>query len=241
MTEHDNISEAPESGSNEMHGDHPTRMNIQNTPDAPASESQKTYVGGNDTGYESNGHIPHESNSSEESINPITRHATIETQAVPGEKEAERTPTLNLNRSLTAGVPGAVDPTDLPFRELTEHATLEEYTTETPQGRIVKPVKSHETGKLEDYELVTYTVNDPDNPKNWSKGFRWYITMVVAWICFVVAFCSSVITADFVGVEKTFGVSEEVALLTLTVFVVGFGVGKIVFLPGHFHAAIADC
>jgi hypothetical protein len=50
--------------------------------------------------------------------------------------------------------------------------------------------------------------------------------MVVAVTCFVVAFCSSVITADLVGVQETFGVSEEVSLLTITVFVVGFGVGK---------------
>lgn len=41
----------------------------------------------------------------------------------------------------------------------------------------------------------------------------------------MVAFASSVITADIAGVVKEFGVSEEVALLPITLFVVGFGIG----------------
>jgi hypothetical protein len=49
--------------------------------------------------------------------------------------------------------------------------------------------------------------------------------MVVAVTCFVVAFCSAVITAGTVGPEKEFHVSEEVSLLPITVFVVGFGIG----------------
>lgn len=47
----------------------------------------------------------------------------------------------------------------------------------------------------------------------------------------MVAFCSGAITADLGGVSKSFGVSEEVSLLTITVFVVGFGVGPLVFAP----------
>ena len=55
--------------------------------------------------------------------------------------------------------------------------------------------------------------------------------MVVAFTCFVVAFNSAVITADLEGVSETFQVSMEVALLTITVFVIGFGVGPLAFAP----------
>lgn len=55
--------------------------------------------------------------------------------------------------------------------------------------------------------------------------------MVVAFTCFVVAFNSAVITADLEGVSETFDVSMEVALLTITMFVIGFGVGPLVFAP----------
>lgn len=55
--------------------------------------------------------------------------------------------------------------------------------------------------------------------------------MVVALTCFVVAFASSVITADVKGVVDEFGVSNEVALVSISVFVVGFGVGPMIFAP----------
>ena len=57
-----------------------------------------------------------------------------------------------------------------------------------------------------------------------TSYFRW-CTMTVAVTCFVVAFNSAVVTADIEGVAKEFHVSVEVALLSITLFVVGFGVG----------------
>lgn len=131
-----------------------------------------------------------------------------------------------MSRTFSAGVPGTIDPRDLPLRELNDDAYLEEYTQETATGQITRPVRSNVTGKIEDYELVTFKTGDLENPKNWSKAFKWYCTMVVALTCFVVAFNSSVITANLSGVEEEFDVSSTVALLTITLFVIGFGVGK---------------
>ncbi|KAL2259575.1 hypothetical protein VTK26DRAFT_6702 [Humicola hyalothermophila] len=82
-----------------------------------------------------------------------------------------------------------------------------------------------------DYKLVSFAEGDPENPKNWSKARKWYITMVVATTCFVVALCSSVITPDIAGVAEEFNVSPTAAKVSITVFVVGFGVGPMVFAP----------
>jgi len=60
----------------------------------------------------------------------------------------------------------------LPSRTLTNNARLDEYTTETVNGHILREVQSHHTGKIERYELVTWKVDDPENPKNWSKLFK---------------------------------------------------------------------
>ena len=79
------------------------------------------------------------------------------------------------------------------------------------------------------YELFTFLPNGPENPKNWSMAYKWYCTMVVAVTCFVVAFCSSVITADVAGGSREFHVSDEVSLLSITLLVVGFGVGPKIF------------
>ncbi|CAG9946443.1 unnamed protein product [Clonostachys rosea f. rosea IK726] len=81
------------------------------------------------------------------------------------------------------------------------------------------------------HQHVVFSQDDPENPKNWSKGRKWYCTMVIALTCFVVAFSSAVITADVKGVVEEFAVSEEVALVSISIFVVGFGIGPMVFSP----------
>ncbi|GKT62995.1 major facilitator superfamily transporter [Colletotrichum tofieldiae] len=122
---------------------------------------------------------------------------------------------------------------NLPYRTLSPNANLDEYRVETRTGEIPATATSA-TGPdapAGNYKLVTFVPNDPENPKNWSKAYKWYCTMVVAMTCFVVAFCSSVITADIAGVAEEFNVSEEAALVSISVFVIGFGVGPMAFAP----------
>lgn len=124
---------------------------------------------------------------------------------------------------------------NLPFRSLTENASIQEYTEETVEGEILKLAPSRKTGRIERYQLVTWKINDPENPKNWSKAYKWWCTMIVAFTCFVVAFNSSVITANIEGPAHEFGVSREVSLLAITLFVIGFGIGEsILAVPSLF-------
>lgn len=74
-------------------------------------------------------------------------------------KEMRRDPKLDIN---------------LPYRTLSATANLDEYTTEKPAGEVEGPMEPN--GKKH-YKLVTFTEDDPGNPKNWSKGFKWYCTM----------------------------------------------------------------
>ncbi|KAJ3531966.1 hypothetical protein NM208_g8643 [Fusarium decemcellulare] len=110
---------------------------------------------------------------------------------------------------------------DLPYRTLSAQANLDEYRVESGQ----------KDGGERRYKLVTFTPGDPENPKNWSKAYKWWCTMCVALTCFVVAFASSVITADIKGVTEDLDVSNELALVSISIFVVGFGVGPMIFAP----------
>ena len=145
--------------------------------------------------------------------NPVKRVVSIHPPMSRVNTKEQRDPELDVN---------------LPYRTLSADANLAEYTTETREGEIPGPVEPDGEHR---YRLVTFLPNDPENPKNWSKAFKWWCTMVVAATCFVVAFASSVVTADIEGVSKEFGVSNEVALLSITLFVVGFGVGPMIFAP----------
>lgn len=136
-----------------------------------------------------------------------------------------------LERHASRPTQGAADVLDLPYDLVNDDANLEEYLSETATGIIPKRTLSRASGHKVEYKLVTFTLEDKDNPKNWSKLFKWYCTMVVALTCFVVAFASSVITADLVGPAVAFNTSHEIVLVTITVFVVGFGIGPLVFAP----------
>ncbi|GME84936.1 unnamed protein product [Ambrosiozyma monospora] len=79
--------------------------------------------------------------------------------------------------------------------------------------------------------LVVFTDDDKDDPRNWSLARKCVITLLLCLICFCVAFNSAVVTGDIEGPMMTFGVSEEVVILTITLFVLGFGFGPLLFAP----------
>lgn len=79
--------------------------------------------------------------------------------------------------------------------------------------------------------IVEFVEGDPENPMNWSKARKWFQTVNLGLICFMVAFASGVVTGDMEGPMVRFGVSMEVSILTVTLFVIGFGVGPLVFAP----------
>ncbi|KAF1848454.1 multidrug resistant protein [Cucurbitaria berberidis CBS 394.84] len=165
---------------------------------------------------------------------PLARDFAQPTHTVTNDNSSEIThyePHHDLNRTPTLHrAPTIEDVVNLPLRTLSNDANLDEYTQETIDGQMLREVRSA-VGTIERYELVTFKIDDPENPKNWSKLRKWWCTMCVAITCFVVAFNSAVITADLAGVSKEFHVSEEVSLLTITLFVVGFGVGPMAFAP----------
>ena len=67
---------------------------------------------------------------------------------------------------------------DLPYDLLSEDADLGEYTEETAEGIKPKRTVSRVSGKVEDHELVTFKINDPENPKNWSKAYSMFFVIL---------------------------------------------------------------
>ncbi|PLN86536.1 putative MFS multidrug transporter [Aspergillus taichungensis] len=119
----------------------------------------------------------------------------------------------------------------------------EEYTLETDTGlvpeRTLTEIRSRvptrrpsDIEKIpEEAEFVTFTTNDPGNPLNWSRLYRWYITMVASGLVVCVAYGSSIVTGGLGLIEEKYGVSEEVAILTCSIMVCGFAVGPLLWSP----------
>lgn len=69
----------------------------------------------------------------------------------------------SLQRTITHPYTDINDP-ELPYRTLSHNANILEYTEETSTGVIPKRTISHAGEKI-DYKLVTFTIDDPENPK----------------------------------------------------------------------------
>ncbi|ANB15045.1 Tpo3p [Sugiyamaella lignohabitans] len=81
------------------------------------------------------------------------------------------------------------------------------------------------------YRIVEFLPNDKGDPRQWTKLRKWVITMFLGLLCFSIAFASGIVTGNINEVAEYFNVSIEVVILTVTLFVIGFGVGPLVFAP----------
>ncbi|KAH9939282.1 MFS general substrate transporter [Epithele typhae] len=97
----------------------------------------------------------------------------------------------------------------------------------TPQV-LADPEKAR---SLKHMKLVTWKEDDPEDPRNWSSTYRWYITAVCAIAVVQVAFASAVVTGDFTDIQNEFGVSNVVVALTVSLMVAGFGLGPLAWSP----------
>lgn len=82
------------------------------------------------------------------------------------------------------------------------------------------------------FRLVEWVENDKEDPRNMGKARKWLFTSLLGMICFVVALGSAIVTGDLNRPAEYFHVSMEVIILaSVTMFVIGFGVGPLVFAP----------
>lgn len=99
-----------------------------------------------------------------------------------------------------------------------------------PSGGL-EPVISRLSEKPPVIHYVNWDVNDPECPYNWSLAYRWTCTIAVASLVVCLAFGSSVITGRLNGVVESFGCSEEVAILQVSLMVFGFMIGPLLWSP----------
>ncbi|KAI5805604.1 major facilitator superfamily domain-containing protein [Peziza echinospora] len=73
--------------------------------------------------------------------------------------------------------------------------------------------------------------DDPANPYNWPLAKRWYGTVVPGLLCLLVSFSGSVYVPGIYEISTRFNVSLVVALLGLSMYVIGLGLGPMLSAP----------
>ncbi|GBE82449.1 Uncharacterized transporter [Sparassis crispa] len=94
-----------------------------------------------------------------------------------------------------------------------------------------KDVKYAGSGTHEDPYLVEWEAGDPENPYNWRNNRKWLITFQLAMSTWTVSFCSSSYTGGLALTMKDLHMSQEVAILGVSLYVLGFGMGPLIFAP----------
>ncbi|KAJ5563255.1 Major facilitator superfamily domain general substrate transporter [Penicillium sp. DV-2018c] len=110
---------------------------------------------------------------------------------------------------------------------------LERIETSRLQHRSTVAGKPHPP-PLPDPEqyIVEFTdANDPLHPQNWPFGRKLTISAVLAYTTFVSSFASAIYSSAVQEISANFHISTEVAILGVTLYVLGFASGPTVWAP----------
>lgn len=114
---------------------------------------------------------------------------------------------------------------------LVPQKTLEEIRSQVSRIPTVEREGDTEKAAAGPTEFVTFTIGDPEHPYNWSRLYRWYITLVASALVICIAYGSSIVTGGLGLIQETYNVSLEVAILTCSIMVCGFAVGPLLWSP----------
>lgn len=99
--------------------------------------------------------------------------------------------------------------------------------------KLVRGDAEQNKNKEDDDEMwmVRFDQGDPANPKNWSVGYRWFLTAAGSLLVLNSTFSSSAPSGIVADLERQFGFSQEVAVLCISLFVAGYCLGPLLWGP----------
>ncbi|KAK4506311.1 hypothetical protein PRZ48_000041 [Zasmidium cellare] len=120
----------------------------------------------------------------------------------------------------------------LSYDDELDEALREEYV-ETSKKRQLEhgTTDGLEKGPAEDFVLVDWSDDDPCHPRNWALWKKCFVTGQICLLCFAIYIGAAVYTSGLEGIRQRFGISETAALLGLTLYVLGYGIGPMLWSP----------
>jgi MFS transporter, DHA1 family, multidrug resistance protein len=154
-----------------------------------------------------------------EDLEKAERDPNALTQLPTARSQISRTTRLTTSRTVT--------------REQTRPWTAERYNTEQEeavdrvQSSVIIPTRTEDGVILVDW----YTTDDPENPQNWSSMRKAGATSIIVFYTFVAYCASAIYTSSVPGIMERFDVGPTKASLLLSMYVLGYGIGPLLFSP----------
>ncbi|KAL2112244.1 hypothetical protein VUR80DRAFT_8199 [Thermomyces stellatus] len=102
------------------------------------------------------------------------------------------------------------------------------------QAGVTPEVLAHEypgKGTQDDPYLVSWLPQDPRNPMTLRNRTKWCITFITAFNTLAVSLLSSAYSGGVIEIIAEFQVSQTVAILGVSLFVLGFAIGPLLWAP----------
>ncbi|KAJ5506990.1 Major facilitator superfamily domain general substrate transporter [Penicillium expansum] len=78
---------------------------------------------------------------------------------------------------------------------------------------------------------VVWIPADPRNPMNFRPIKKWSITLLVSFVTLAVSLVSSAFSGGMSQIMEDFGASQEIVILGVSLFVLGFAIGPLIWAP----------
>lgn len=87
------------------------------------------------------------------------------------------------------------------------------------------------SGTEDDPHAVSWIPEDPRNPMNFPPMRKWGITLLVSFVTLAVSLVSSAFSGGMAQMMEEFEVVEEIVILGVSLFVLGFAIGPLIWAP----------
>ncbi|KAJ7063067.1 MFS general substrate transporter [Mycena amicta] len=103
-------------------------------------------------------------------------------------------------------------------------------STESTRYNLGKP-QYPGTGSPTDPYVVDWQADDPENPLLFSRPKKWVIISQLAFCTWTISFASSVYSSGLISMARDLKISNNVAIMGISLYVGGFAVGPLIFAP----------
>ncbi|CCG24622.1 hypothetical protein CORT_0F03980 [Candida orthopsilosis Co 90-125] len=147
-----------------------------------------------------------------------------------GEDEGEENNNNNNNNNNNDNIDAADDSLN---QDVGEKEKQQDTKTDSTSNSIETSTESNsKDGSKSDYIIVTWDGDDdPDNPYNWPFYLKAIMAFQIAFLTVSVYMGSAIYTPGVQDIMTKFSINETKAVLPLTMFVIGYGIGPIFFSP----------
>ncbi|KAJ9221591.1 hypothetical protein DTO027B5_2786 [Paecilomyces variotii] len=120
-----------------------------------------------------------------------------------------------------------------------QHSATVGASIKTRSSKHLKPLPAFGGGKpypphlpeKEEYVVEFDGPDDPLHPQNWSAKRKISTSFMLGWTTLIASFASSIFSAATTNVASKYHVSAEVGVLGLSLYVLGFATGPVIWAP----------